>query len=68
MVPTVEEKTDEFDVCHIEPEKVSNQSLTKDFKSYMYVHICMYFKKVCEEKEVEVAKHVCEEDEDSDAE
>merc|ERR1712192_272978 len=44
VVPTVEEKTEEFDVCHIELEKV------------------------CEEKEVEVAKHVCEEDEDSDAE
>merc|ERR1711971_1181418 len=44
VVPTVEEKTEEFNVCHIEPEKV------------------------CEEKEVEVAKHVCEEDGDSDAE
>jgi len=44
VVPTVEEKSDEIDVCHIEPEKV------------------------CEDKEVEVAKHVCEEDEDSDTE
>merc|ERR1712110_11938 len=32
VVPTVEEKSDEVDVCHIEPEKV------------------------CEEKEIEVAK------------
>merc|ERR1712037_969753 len=44
VVPTVEEKSDEVDVCHIEPEKV------------------------CEEKEIEVAKHVCEEDGDSDTE
>merc|ERR1711936_569031 len=43
VVPTVEEKSDEVEHCHIEPEKV------------------------CEEKEVEVPKHVCE-DEDSDAE
>merc|ERR1712037_434376 len=43
VVPTVEEKSDEVELCHIEPEKV------------------------CEEKEVEVPKHVCE-DEDSDAE
>jgi len=44
VVPTVEEKSDEVNVCHIEPQKV------------------------CEEKEIEVAKHVCEEDGDSDTE
>merc|ERR1712010_343052 len=44
VVPTVEEKSDEVNVCHIEPEKV------------------------CEDKELEVAKHVCEEDGDSDTE
>ena len=71
MVPTVEEKTEEFDVCHIEPEKVSNQSLSQKIEngivpSRMYVQYVL--EKVCEEKEVEVAKHVCEEDEDSDAE
>ena len=27
VVPTVEEKSDEVNVCHIEPEKVSNQNL-----------------------------------------
>merc|ERR1712107_820241 len=43
VVPKVEEKSEDVELCHIEPEKV------------------------CEEKEVEVPKHVCE-DEDSDDE
>ena len=34
VVPTVEEKSDEVDVCHIEPEKVSNQFITKDGKPH----------------------------------
>merc|ERR1712209_155462 len=43
VVPKVEEKSEDVELCHIEPEKV------------------------CEEKEVEVPKHVCE-DEHSDDE
>ena len=42
VVPTVEEKSEEVELCHIEPEKV------------------------CEEKEVEVPKLVCEEEEDKE--
>ena len=32
VVPTVEEKSDEVDVCHIEPEKVPNQNYDKRLK------------------------------------
>ena len=47
------------------PTKVYNKML----KIALFHHIYMYvLEKVCEEKEVEVAKHVCEEDEDSDTE
>ena len=44
------------------------QNGTLNVKKPMSMIVCFVLEKVCEEKEIEVAKHVCEENGDSDTE
>ena len=53
----------------LSPRRFPTKVYNKILKIALFHHIYMYvLEKVCEDKEVEVAKHVCEEDEDSDTE